>query len=253
MTNLEVRIGGLTFRGFGDRDEFGYWIGKDGWRGWETAPAARADVIARANAHGTTDSPQYLDAREVVQTGFFRARTPGDLQLMARRLSGLLSDGSSLKLNVKEDGIETWANVRRGLNQPDVVTGAVGDLFYGEYELTYRCPDPRIYGELHRAPESGNGTVVDVFHYGNFPAPSIVEIPTAPASYSVSSPFGTFTVTGATSGGTHRIDLRTGLVTRNGVIMSGVGRGALWATPPGPGSTWTLSAPGRVFTPDTNV
>lgn len=253
MTDLSVRIGGIHFRGYADRDEYGFWIGKDGWEGWETAPAARADVVARANAHGTTDSPQYLDAREVIQKGFFRARTATDLKHMSRRLSGLLADGGAMKLTVDHGGDTTYAMARRGLGQPDVRTLSDGNLFVGEYELTYRMPDPRIYGDMNHAPKTGYATSVDVYHYGNFPAFSIIEIPSGPASYTVTSPWGVFTVTGATTGGTHRIDMRTGRVTRNGVHMPGVGRGAVWVTPPGPETTWTLSVSGRVLTPDTDA
>jgi hypothetical protein len=253
MTDLTVRIGSLTFRGFADRDDFGFWVGKDGWQGWDTAPAARADVIPRPNSHGTTDSPQYLDAREVVQRGFFRARSAAELAHMARRLSGLLADGGALKVMVDNAGATTWANARRGLSQPDIITHNDGDLFVGEYELTYRCPDPRIYGDTCIAPLTGTAVSIAVLHFGNFPAHSVVEIPAAPSSYSVTSPFGVFSVTGAAAGGTHRIDMRTGIVTRNGVIMSGVGRGALWATPPGRSTVWTLSVPGRVITTDTYV
>ncbi|GAA1149115.1 hypothetical protein F6W69_10690 [Microbacterium oxydans] len=253
MTDLIVRIGGIEFRGFADRDDYGFWIGKDGWRGWDTAPAARADVLERPNSHGTTDSPQYLGAREVVQSGFFRARDGAELAHMARRLSGMLADGGSRKIMVEQAGSTNWANARRGLGQPDIVTHNDGNLFVGEYEVTYRCPDPRIYGVTHLVPPAGTATSVAVFHRGNFPAHSVVEIPSAPSSYSVTSPFGTFTVTGATAGGTHQIDMRTGLVTRNGVIMSGVGRGALWATPPGRSTAWTISVPGRVITTDTYV
>lgn len=253
MSDLAVRIGGIIFRGYADQDDYGFWIAKGGWRGWETAPAARADVVERPNSHGTTDSPQYLDAREIVKSGFFRARTRAELQHMSRRLSALLADGKSLRMNVDEAGTTTWADVRRGLSQPDIVTSSDGELFMGEYEITYRCPDPRIYGTTNYAPATGNATSVTVLHYGNFPAYSIIEIPSAPSTYSVASPFGSFHVTGATSGGTHQIDMRTGLVTRNGVILPGVGRGNLWTTPPGPSTAWTLSVPGRVLTPDTNI
>lgn len=250
---LRVRILGLVFRGFADDSDYGYWIGKDGWQGWESAPAARADVIDRANAHGTTDSPQYLVAREVVQAGFFRARSAFELGHMAGRLSGLLASGASAKLEVDHNGPTQFAVVRRGLATPRVETVSVGDLHVGEYELTYRAPDPRKYGVTNPLPETGTATSIAVFHRGNFPAFSVVEIPSAPSNYTISSPFGTHTVTGATAGGTHRLDMRTGRVTRNGVLLPGVGRGAIWTTPPGTPTTWTLSVPGRVLTPDTSV
>lgn len=249
--DLLVSIGGIKFRGYKDQEEYGYWIGKDGWQGWETAPDARADIVARANAHGTTDGPQYLDAREVEQKGFFRARSLTELTRMADRLSGLLADGGAMKLNVQHGGRNSAAMVRRGLSRPDVRTLSDGDLYVGEYELTYRAPDPRRYGPMNYAPKTGTATSIEVSHQGNFPALSTVEIPSAPANYTITSPAGTFTVTGATAGGLHRIDMRTGRVYRNGVHMPGVGRGAVWTTPKGPAEIWALSVPGRVLTPDT--
>ncbi|MGX1932040.1 hypothetical protein [Microbacterium resistens] len=92
-----------------------------------------------------------------------------------------------------------------------------------------------------------------MFSYGNFPAFPVVEIPSAPAGYTIASSAGTFTVSGATAGGTHTVDLRNGRVRRNGTEMPGVGRGDLWAVPPHQSMKHTLSVPGRVRIADTDV
>uniref|UniRef100_UPI00055B0997 hypothetical protein n=1 Tax=Microbacterium paraoxydans TaxID=199592 RepID=UPI00055B0997 len=111
--------------------------------------------------------------------------------------------------------------------------------------------DPRRYGETRELPS--RGFPVPVANRGNFPAFPEVVVLDAPASYAITSPGGTFTVSGATAGGTHVVNLRNGRVTRNGVEMFDVGRGSLWAVPPGPAWEHVITAPGLVRITDTYV
>lgn len=228
---LDVWFGGIRFRGYGDRDDFGFWIGTDGWEGWDTPPAQRAEIIARANAHGAFDSPQYFDAREVTQRGAFRARSSAGLSRMATRLAGVL-DGSERKITVAMGGVTQWAKFRRGLVDPQIKLYSDGALHMAEYEIVHKMRDPRKYG----AAALFSGASVQAFHHGNFPAAPVLEVagPVA-APYTIASQGRRFTVTQALSAGqSHRIDMATGWVYRNGTLQTGV---VAWAEaftiPPG--------------------
>lgn len=248
MTALSVRFAGIHFRGYGDTDEFGFWVRQGGWDGWDTPPSQRAEIIARANAHGTHDALQWFEAREVTQRGFFRARSGSSLARMAEQLAGT-QDGDKRTVTVEYGGLSRYAQFRRGLSAPQIELSSDGELHVGEYEVVHRMADPRKYGETH----TYEGTSLDVFHRGNFPAPVVFEIPNAPSSWSVTSSAGTHTITGAPSGGTHRLDMRSGRVTRNGVYLPGVGRGPLWQIPQGSLMPHTLSAPGKALVADTII
>lgn len=253
MSDLLVRVGGMDFRGYGDSDEYGYWIEKGGWDGWETAPSASDEDTARPLAHGTTNGPQYLDAREVVQSGFFRARSVDELGKMALNLSRLLADGGTEKVSVRQNGLWLSATARRGITQPKIVTESDGYLHVGEYEITYRMPDPRKYGtSLNEVPTRELGVPLAIGHKGNFDAFPVYEFLDPPSSYTVTSEFGTLTVSGVPAGGKHRVDSRTGRVTRDGVAVGSV-RGRLWTIPPGRTIDHILSIPGWVITPDTYI
>ncbi|MDF2045155.1 hypothetical protein P2P98_03195 [Microbacterium sp. Kw_RZR3] len=249
---LHVVFDSIPFRGYDDQKEFGYWIGQRGWEGWDTPPAQRAEIIDRANSHGTYDALQWFDAREVTQKGFFRGSSEYDLVKRSDQLAAT-QDGSLRAISVKFGGVTRYAETRRGLSTPSIELSSDGLLHVGEYEIVHRMSDPRKYGTEATLPATGAAISIDVFHRGNFPASPLIEIPSAPSAYTVTCPGGTFTVTGATPGGTHRVDLRRARVYRDGVEMPGVGTGDLWNVPANTIWTHVLSVPGRVRIRDTWV
>ena len=229
---------------------WGLFVRKDGFRGWGGLPAGRREALARAVAHGEHDVPIYLPSRVVTVDGWAIADTPKRLQRTLDQITGLGADGAKYRVSVTQWARTLWADGRRLLCEADDEGRWRGRNIYAPFQLQLLFADPRKYGELH---VSDLATSVPVFHYGTFPAFPMVEIPSAPAAYTITSPGGTFTVAGATSGGTHRVDLRRGRVYRDGVEMPGVGRGDLWAVPPGTQWVHTMSVAGRVRITDTFV
>lgn len=240
--DLSVLFGDLRFRGFADHDDYGFWIAKGGWTGWETPPAQRADVLARATTHGTFDALQLFDAREVTQAGFFRARTLPELNHMAEALAGQL-DGEERTLTVHYGHHARWAKFKRSLSEPSIVTSSDGTLHVGEYEIVHRMSDPRKYGLTNKF----TGASVRPFHRGNFPAtPEITVTGSMPNGYTINGPQGKrYVVAQALSTGqTHRIDFNTGWLYRNDVLQQGVyGRVELWDVPGGQPSIVMSLAP----------
>lgn len=228
-----ARINGFSFVEW-PQDHHTIWhvLDQDGIKGvWEGVDVRREDT-ARPLAHGSFDAPVFLASRVIPVSGHFSTRTPAELVHEMNRLTGLLAGGQSGRLSLDDDTGTTWMDVRLGgatqVTQLDATTA--------QFLVTFWAPDPRRYGETGSF-ASGSA----VFHYGNFPSPVTVTIPSAPASYTISSPGGVFSVSGATAGGTHVVDLRTGRVTRNGSLMLGVSSGATWQMPPGASWVHTVS------------
>lgn len=232
---------------------WGLFVKKDGFQGWEGLPAGRREALARAVEHGEHDLPVYLPARVVTIDGLALAADPALLQEQCDRLTGLGATGDRQSVTIDHRGATRWALARRTAAEVSDRGEWVGRVLRADFQLQLVFADPRRYGETGIFPKTGTATSVAAGHYGNFPAYPVIEIPAAPAAYAISSAGRTFTVTGATAGGTHTVDLRRGRVYRNGVEMVGVGRGDLWTAPPGRSTPFTLSAPGRVKIPDTYV
>jgi len=237
-----------------DAHPTGMFLKKDGLQGMKGLPTARREALARAVAHGEHDVPVFLPARVITMDLWLLEWSEYELGKLTRLVSGLAAEGNSVTINAYENGEMLLSRGRRIVGEVTDLGGRrFGRRYVAEAQLQFVCADPRQYGEVVRFPESGEATSIPVFQRGNFPAHPIIDIRSAPASYTITGPGGTFTVAGATPGGNHRIDLRNGRVTRNDVLLSGVGRGALWAIPPGQRTTITLSAPGSVLISDTFV
>lgn len=241
-----ARINGLSFVEW-PSDHHGSWfvLDQDGIKGvWEGVDVRREDT-ARPLAHGSFDAPVFLASRVIPVSGHISARSGAELVHEMNRLTGLLATGGTGRLSLEDDSGVTYLDVRLGaatqVTQLDATTA--------RFLVTFWAPDPRRYGETHSY-SSG----APVFHYGNFPSPVSVTIPSAPASYTIASPAGVFSVTGATASGTHVVDLRTGRVTRNGSLMLGVSSGPTWEMPPGSSWVHTVSTgTGTIKVQDTFV
>lgn len=252
---LSIRASGVEILGR-PRDltaPWGMFVKKDGFQGWGSLPAGRREALARAVAHGEHDVPVYLPARVVTIDGWAIEETPTKLQRLLNLIRGFAATGDLQRVTVEEWGTALYADGRRILCEADDQGRASGRQVRADFQLQIVFPDPRKYGASVVLPDTGTATTIPVSHYGNFPGFPKIEIPSAPSAYTVTSPGGTFTVTGAAAGGTHVVDLRRGRVYRNGVEMPGVGRGDLWAVPPGSAWTHTLSAPGTVRIGDTFI
>lgn len=241
-----ARINGFSFVEW-PSDHHGSWyvLDQDGIKGvWEGVDVRREDT-PRPLAHGSFDAPVFLAARVIPVSGHISARSGAELVHEMNRLTGLLAGGGTGRLSLDDDTGTTYLDVRLGaatqITQLDATTA--------RFLVTFWAPDPRRYGETHSF-ASGE----PVYQYGNFASPVSVTIPSAPAAYTITSPAGVFSVTGATSGGTHVVDLRTGRVTRNGSLMLGVSSGQTWEMPPGTSWVHTVSTgTGTVKVQDTFV
>lgn len=256
MSKLEIRGGGLVIRGAPSTGaETGLFVGPEGLQGWQGLPARRREAMARAVSDGEFDVPVRLPARVItIDPGVILARTEFDLQRWCDQVNGWGATGLRFWVIVDHLGQQLTSLVRVIASEAVDRQRTAAGMRLGAMSAQLVAADPRKYA-IDAAPfvVGAAGGAVLVPSRGNFPATPTIEIPAAPASWSVSSPGGTFTVTGATAGGTHRLDMRTGRVTRNGVWMPGVGRGRLWAVPNGTQWEHTLSAPGRVLLADTYV
>ncbi|WP_291053735.1 hypothetical protein [Herbiconiux sp.] len=231
----------------------GLFVKRDGWQGWEGLPAGRREALARALAHGEFDVPVKLPARVITIDGWVIARTIPELRNLSQSLTGWGASGDRFALSVEHQEQDLTATARRLLAEADDTGRRHGPWRVAAFQAQLVAADPRKYGDVKRFPESGLATSIDVSHDGNFLAFPVIEVPAAPASYAIQTPAGVYNITGATPGGTHRVDLRTGRVTRNDVWMPDVGRGPLWAAPDGATSTIVLSSPGRALVTNTFV
>lgn len=262
MSALEIRTEGREILSSSQQASrpFGLIVKPRGLQGWQGLPAGRREALARAVQHGEHDTPVYLPSRVVTIDGWAFAPTEHELGQLIDSVVGIGATGKPKKVYVKMYDEIRWASGRRVLAEADD-SGLRDGTYYGEFQLQFVFADPRKYGHTAMLPGDtlvpanavATATEVDVFSHGNFPAYPRTLIPTAPSAYTISSPGGTFVVSGATAGGTHAVDHRNGRVYRNGVEMPGVGRGDLWAVPAGEIWTHTLSAPGRVRITDTFV
>ncbi|GAA4774674.1 hypothetical protein [Microbacterium gilvum] len=234
---MRATINGLSFDEWPRDLDTSFVITPGGLTGWFGGASMRREETARPYAHGAFDAPGFLPARVVGITGTALASSEDILERMLLHLSGLGADGSKKRLTVQDDrGDATWADVRLASCQIDRHPSGME----ADFEVQFWAPNPRRFGAERSFPP---GTI---YHDGNFEAAPTFTITSAPAAYTITSPAGSFVVSGATAGGTHVVDMRTGRVARNGVLMLGVAAGPTWAVPPGPG--WVHSINTGTFT-----
>lgn len=256
---LEINMAGRVIRGdVPDPTRLrGLVVKPNGFQGWQGLSSTRRESLARAVQHGEHDTPVRLGSRVVTIDGWVLGESADDVGNLSDSLTGLFAAGRT-RVAISHQGKTLGADGRAVVAECD---DSGRDPLVSEFQLQIVFADPRRYadttvlpGDLLDPPNpTATATSIVVFHSGNFPAFPIVEIPTAPTSYTVSAAGKTFTVTGATAGGTHVVNLRNGRVYRNGVEMPGAGKGDLWTVPPGASVTHALSVPGRVKIADTYV
>ncbi|MGO2110734.1 MAG: hypothetical protein ACTH31_03895 [Pseudoclavibacter sp.] len=234
---MRITIGGVVFDELPSDYDSEFVVEPNGLSGWFGASGIRREETQRPAAHGSFDSRGYRGAKVPFVRGSILASSDATFQAMRQQLEGLLADGSMARMSVQDNqGHVTWQDVR--LAQPAVVTPHPNDPS-GEYQIGFWAPRAELYGEERVK----SGSSADLFHRGTIPAPLRVRIGSGASSYTITSPLGTFEVSGATSGGAHVVDLRTGRVTRNGALLTGVvARAETWDLPRGLSTTHTISA-----------
>ena len=252
---LTIRAARATIRGVPTPPEVeGLFVKKDGFSGWEGIPSRRREQVARAAEHGEFDVAVYLPGRTVLVDGWIVASSLGMLRELSALVAGVGGDGERVRVEVDELGV-TQSGMARVISA-EVESGWVraGGRFVRSFQVQFVFADPRKYGPVEVFPASGTASSVTAFHRGNFPAHPVIEIPDGGTSFSVSSPGGTFSYSGAPAGGLHRIDMRRGRVTRDGEDISNlITSSDLWAIPAGARWMHTLSRPGRVIVPETSI
>ncbi|MFC7430977.1 MULTISPECIES: hypothetical protein [unclassified Agrococcus] len=242
---LKLHLFGATLEGVDDRARpgfEGYSIGRGGLTGWWGRPAGVGGGSRRPGAHGEFDTPLYLPGRVVTVAGQVRQRDSRSRALAADRLAGLGADGERGRVVVEEDGFSTWAWCR--VLSADVERFTSGH--HPEYDLMLRCADPRRYGERRSEPTTSNVGKVMV-NRGNFPASPRFRIAgPQPGGYQI---WGAdelpYTVGAVPANSTDVVDFATGLVTRDGVVLTGaVVTPRTWTVPAGGTKEWGVTLTG---------
>lgn len=202
---------------------------------WVGGAEVSREVVERAGRHGAFFAHGYLGAKVTAINGQILAPSQRAYEKKKALLTGMLV-GRTGRMTVQEETRTTWADV--GLSRQATVTDYGGDSCAGMFQVEVWSEDPFVYGEMR---SFGPAASVEAYHRGNTAAAPRLVVPNGAASYSISSPGGTFTVAGITAGGTHEIDMRNGWVYRDGAIVWGVGSGDLWEIPAGPAWTHSIS------------
>lgn len=239
---LQVTIGGLTFEDHPRDYDQCYLIAPQGMTGWESGVQVRREEVARPNAHGTFDAPGFLAARVISVKGTILAPTPARLRHMVTRLTGVLGDGDTGRLLVEDDLGSTWADVRLAAATQVATHGSASTE--ADFQIQFWAADPRRFGELREFTGTTGGGAESVHHRGNARAVPILEITgTMPNGYQIASQGRVYEVSQAlTSGQTHRIDMGTGWLYRNGSLQVGaVPTLETFTIPPGRNVNVTMS------------
>lgn len=236
---MRARIDGLVFEGGSGSAEFS--IEEDGLRGWFEGVSVRRDSTPRPSSHGDFPSRGYRGGRMITLRGDITSDGPQKQEHLFGRLTGLLGDGQTGRLVVDNAGESKWADVQLD-DAPEITQVIYGK--HATYRLQLWAVDPLRYGETR---EFGSG--VSAHHYGNAPSfPTLEVTGVYPAGYTVTAGDKSYVVSQALAGGqTHRIEMRTGALYRNGVRqIGGVSSASLWSVQPGQGLVHSLSGSGSL-------
>ena len=234
MSGLEIKFPGCqVYSRFPDTGQVpGLYVVKDGWTGWDGGVPGRREAIARPGEHGEFDLPVLRGARTITLNGVAVARDAHTLDRLCEQVTGVGADGARFVLTVRSRGSERWARARV-ITAECVDAGVRAGWLRARFTIELLCADPRKFGTLREV----SGASVQASQRGNFPAaPAVIVDGPITAPYTVSGPGGRAfqVVQSLSSGQSHSIDFRHGIVRRNGVPQSGaIGRAETWAIPPG--------------------
>lgn len=221
MNRLEIQLPGCTVRGrpvHGQPVE-GFYVGKNGWKGWDDSTAGRRNAVPHPSAHGEFDQPVFRGARVVTIDGHAFARSEYDLGNLRALWTGVGADGDLVAIHARHQG-EFLRAAGRVITATFNDAGYEGKLLRADVSLEMVCADPRKYGEAH----TFTGASVDALNYGNFPASPVIEVVgprTGP--YTITGPDGRQIVVtqSLTAGQTHRLNFADGGLYRDGVRQLG--------------------------------
>lgn len=236
--SLMVRVKSLAFRGHRDAIRGGFYVDPDGFTGWDDGVDVRRELHAIPQGHGAYDLPGFLEPRVFGVAGKCYADSDQKLEWWRGALTGLFADGDSGRVVVENRGLTTWANAR--LATRTEFAKIPGGALMARYRIQFWAANPRKFGEA-RTFDGG----VPAYHYGNFTAAPVLMVSGAsPSGYTINGPAGKqYVVTQAlVSGHPHTIDMATGLLEVDGVVVfGGVSRADTWAIPAGAQVTMTVS------------
>lgn len=195
-----------------------------------SSPGVKGDQRTRPSAHGDFDMRRFRGARLVRARGLVHSDSAYGQERDIGALSSVFAEGRSGPVTVQtaSGGFTFTAGVA---DEPEIEVLVPGRV--ARYQLVLRAPNPRLYGGRR----SASGASVTVHQYGNFPAHPVIEVAgPRSAPYTITGPGGeVITVTQTlTSSQTHRIDLATGALYRNGARqLGGMTHYKSWTVPPG--------------------
>lgn len=240
---LRIQVGGVTILGRPEDTSSrvaGLFVGRDGFEGWDDGPDVRREGVALLSEHGEYDSPVFNGSRVISVDGHAIAWSEEELGKLRNLVMGIGADGKRTRLTVTHQGMTLAATVRRGARPTFRDTGIRYGRLRARFAIFLVAADPRKYGVPH---EFAAGDPVT--HDGNFPAsPVLVVAGPQPAGYTVAAGTNQYTVTTPLpSGSTDEIDMSTGWVRRNGVLLvGGITRADTWRIPVGaPGLVHTIT------------
>lgn len=212
---------------------------KDGFSGWWGRPAARSLEALHASSHGAPRLPTRVGPRQVALQG--RVLSLGrDVRDWGERLSGLPLEGN---LNVKEGESSRWAAAQLMDVEFDWSEGTTG----AEFQLVWRCPDPRKYGESRESVSTGAN--VNAFHYGNTDAWPVFEVTGFPNGYRIEGRGPNqgkfYTIEDKPAGAVDRIDFSSGMFMRDGAPRTRIApQRTVWPVSPFVDTPWRVTALG---------
>lgn len=234
---IEVTVGGVTF--YGTEGDTGFRFSD--FDGWNDAPEARGETIERPDAHGDFDTPVTRGPRLIMLSGWVFEADEDDLEARRNQLMGILADGRSGTITVKEYGTTLTATVRLW---GDPRFKRRGDTGYADWSIRFRAPNPRKYGATHNY--GPGSTVNDIEHDGNFPASSVLTVAgSSGGGYTVTGPGGRVitVVEPLVSGHPHTIDLSTSALVVDGArVIGGISVFEPWTVPVGSSISVSVSA-----------
>lgn len=213
-----------------------YSIGPDGLKGVLDGVGTRGEKIERPSGDGDFDLPAYFTARRGSISGLIETATSIEYEAAIRRLVSIPISVSPMVIQSAAGELMCMA---KRVGKPDVTPLVYGRV--AKYLIEWEAPDPLLYGKGNEF----SGSSVVAYHYGDESAPVVIEVAGPRAPYSITGPGGrVFQVTQALAAGqSHRIELSSGRVFRDGARQSRViGHAGTWAIPPAVEVPMSISA-----------
>lgn len=233
---LRVRVGGVVLNGLAAN---GFVIAPDGFAGWDESTATKRDTAAMPQAHGSFAVRGFRDVRVLTVSGTCLADSEQQLRFFGNQLTGTGGDGNTVRVTVDHSGETTWADGYVD-GETKFTMFAAGQA--ATFSIQFWFANPRKFGNTLTF--AGG---VGAYHYGNFPATPVHTVSgSASSGYTVNGPAGkAFVVTQPLVAGVpHTINMATGFLTVNGlIVVGGVAQGDTWAIPGGATVAQSLTVP----------